>query len=291
MPPRFANTLRRIAGILPALALGAAASAQAPAAAPGVVANDLTYADLVDLADTAPLVARFEVREAVTLKPDRAGPLRPGFARVFIKARTKALLIGEGLGESVHYLADVPLDLKGRVPKLKKREVLVFARPVAGRPGELQLVAPDGQQPWSPILEGRTRAILTELVAPDAAPRIKGVREAMHVRGSLIDEGESQIFLATERGDTVSVTVLRRPGAAPAWGVALGEIVDQAARPPLRDTLTWYRLACFLPAAVPPDTVLSGTGADRRQAAVDYGFVRNQLGPCPRTRPAEWRRR
>lgn len=291
MPPRFATIIRRIAGILPALALGAAASAQSPPAIAGFVTKDLTYADLVDLADFAPVVARFEVREAVTLKPDRAGPLRPGFARVYIKARTKALLIGEGLGESVGYLADVPLDPKGRVPKLKKREVLVFARPVAGRPGELQLVAPDAQQPWSPMLEGRTRAILTELVAPDAAPRVTGVREAMHVRGSLIDEGESQIFLATERGDTVSVTVLRRPGAAPAWGVALGEIVDQAARPPLRDTLTWYRLACFLPAAVPPGTVLSGTDADRRQAAVDYGYVRSQLGPCPRTRPAEWRRR
>jgi len=274
------------------LALGAAGSAQSKAEAPvaSAAANTLSYADLVDLADLAPLVARVEVRDAVTLKPERAGAVRPGYARLYVKARTKALLVGTGLGESVSYLADVALDSKGRVPKLKKREVLVFARPVTGRPGELGLVAPDAQLLWTPALEQRTRAILTELVAPDAAPRVTGVREAMHVRGTLVDEGESQIFLATERGDPVSITVLRRPGAAPAWGVALGEIVDQAARPPLPDTLTWYRLACFLPATVPPSTVLSGTDGDRRQAAEDYRYVRSQLGPCPRTRPADWRR-
>lgn len=307
MPPRFSFLWCRIAPLLTALALGTAAlaqsmavsaqsSAQSPQPRASLPPNELTYADLADLADLAPVVVRVEVREAVTLKPERAGAARPGFARIYIKARTRALLFGaglgeQGLGESVGYLADVALDPKGRVPKLKKREMLVFAQPVAGRPGELRLVAPDAQQPWSPVLEERTLAVLTELVAPDAAPRVVGVREAMHVRGTLLNEGESQIFLATERGDTVSITVLRRPGAPPAWGVALGEIVDQAARPPLRDTLTWYRLACFLPGTVPPATVLSGTDADRRQAAADFRFVHEQLGPCPRTRPAEWRRR
>ena len=312
MPPRSSLLWCRFATLLTALALGTAALAQSTAVSAqsstpppqpraSLAPDELTYADLVDLADLAPLVVRVEVREAVTLKPGRAGfalinPVRPGFARVYIKGRTKALLFGaglgeQGLGESVGYLADVALDPKGRVAKLKKREMLVFAQPVAGRPGELRLVAPDAQQPWSPALGDRTLAVLTELVAPGAAPRVVGVREAMHVRGTLLNEGESQIFLATERGDTVSVTVLRRPGAAPAWGVALGEIVDQAARPPLRDTLTWYRLACFLPGAIPPATVLSGTAADRRQAAEDYRYVREQLGPCPRTRPAEWRRR
>lgn len=289
---RRANFARRIAAFLPALALGAAVSGQIPVPQPSFATAELTYADLVDLADIAPVVARVEVREAVALKPERTGAVRPGFARVYVKARTRALLVGEGLGESVGYLADVPLDAKGRVPKLKKREVLVFARTVEGREGELQLVAPDAQQLWTPALEERARAILTELVAPQAPPRVLGVREAMHVRGNLLDEGETQIFLATERGDPVSISVLRRPGAAaPLWGVALGEIVDQAARPPARDTLTWYRLACFLPNGVTPATVLPGNEADRRKAAEDYRYVRGQLGACPRTRPAEWRRR
>lgn len=293
MSSRPATAPLRFAAALCALALPAALWAQSPppaAASSNAGPTDLTYADVADLAAAAPLVARVAVRDVVVLKPERAGSVRPGYARLYVTARTRALLAGEGLGESLSYLADVPLDPKGRVPKLKKREVLVFARPVPGRPGELALVAPDAQLLWSPELEQRARAVLTELVGPDAAPRITGVREAMHVRGSLVGEGESQIFLATERGDTVSLTVLRRPGAEPAWGVALGEIVDQAARPPQPDTLTWYRLACFLPAALPPATVLSGSDADRRQAAEDYRYVRAQLGPCPRTRPAEWRR-
>ena len=293
---RRVAAIRRIGAILPALALaalgGGMAMAQNPARPAGLATNDLSYADLVDLADVAPLVARVELREAVALKPERAGNVRPGFARVYVRARTTALLVGEGLGESVGYLADVALDPKGRVPKLRKRAMLVFARTVEGRPGELQLVAPDGQQAWTPALEERTRAILTELVAPGAAPRVTGVREAMHVRGTLLDEGETQIFLATQSGDPVSITVLRRPGAAaPLWGVALGEIVDQAARPPARDTLAWYRLACFLPNGVTPATILPGNEADRRKAAEDDRYVRGQLGACPRTRPAEWRRR
>lgn len=251
----------------------------------------LTYADLADLADAAPLVARAQVREVVRLKPEQARGVRPGWARLYVKARTRALLVGGGLGEAVSYLADVPLDAKGRPPKLGKQDVLLFASPVEGRPGELRLVAPDAQVVWSQPLEDRARAILTELVAPAAPPRVTAVREAMHVAGTLLDEGETQIFLATQGGDPVSITVLRRPGAAPVWGVALGEIVDQAARPPQRDTLTWYRLACFLPNGVTPATVLPGNEADRRKAAEDYRYVRGQLGACPRTRPAEWRRR
>ena len=243
-----------------------------------------SYADLADLADAAPLVVRAQVREVARLKPEQAPGLRPGMARVLVKARTRAVLVGDSLGESLSYLADVPLDAKAKLPKLKKREVLLFARPVEDRPGELQLVAPDAQLAWSAPLEDRTRAILTELVAPGAPPRVTGVRELAFVPGNLVGEGETQIFLATAAGDPVSISVLRRPGAAPQWGVAFGEIVDQAARPPQRDTLAWYRLACFLPNAVSTATNLSGSPEARRLAAEDYRYVRGQLGACPRTR-------
>ena len=204
-------------------------------------------------------------------------------ARVLIKARTRALLLGETIGESVSYLADVPLDAKGKLPRLKKTMALVFARVALARPGELQLVSTAGQVGWSQPLEDRVRAILTELVAPGAPPRVSRVREVAYVPGNLIGEGETQIFLNTEGGDPVSLTVLHRPGAPPAWGVAFGEIVDQAARPPLRDTLAWYRLACFLPAGLSTATDLSGDREAQRLAAQDYRYVRGQLGACPRT--------
>ena len=242
-----------------------------------------TYADLADLADRAPLVARVEIRDAIRLKPEQAPGLRPGTARVLIKAKTRAVLLGETIGESASYLADVPLDAKGKLPKLKKTAALIFARVAPARPGELQLVSTAGQVAWSQPVEDRVRAILTELVAPGAPPRVIGVREVSFVPGNLIGEGETQIFLSTEAGDPVSISVVHRPGAQRVWGVAFGEIVDQAARAPLRDTLAWYRLACFLPAGLSSATDISGDGEARRLAAEDYRYVRGQLGACPRT--------
>ena len=256
--------------------------AQAPAVLAAPPATP-TYADLADLADRAPLVARVEIRNAIRLKPEQAPGLRPGMARVLIKAKTRAVLLGETIGESASYLADVPLDAKGKLPKLKKSAALIFARVAPARPGELQLVSSAGQVAWSQPLEDRVRAILTELVAPGAPPRVTGVREVSFVPGNLVGEGETQIFLSTEAGDPVSISVVHRPGAPPVWGVAFGEIVDQAARPPLRDTLAWYRLACFLPAGLTSGAILSGDGDAQRLAAQDYRYVRGQLGSCPRT--------
>ena len=268
-----------------------AASAQtlaAPLAAPLAAAPAPTYADLADLADNAGIVVRAEVRKATRLKPEQATGVKPGWARFYIEARTQALLLGrsgaDGLGESLKYLADVKLSADGRPPKLRKAVVLLFANPVAGRAGELRLVAPDAQVVSDAALEGRVRSLLTELVAPDAAPPIAAVREALYVPGNLAGEGETQIFLATRRGDPVSLTVISRPAQPPQWGVSLSEIVDQSTIAPARDTLTWYRLACFLPKDLPRETLLSGSAQDRRKASDDYRLIIDQLGPCPRTR-------
>ena len=224
-----------------------------------------------------------EIRDAVRLKPEQAPGLPGGMARVYVKARTKVLLFGESVGESVSYLADVPLDSKGKLPKLKKTTALIFARVAPGRAGELQLVSAAGQVAWSQPVEDGVRMILTELVATGAPPRVTGVREVSHVPGNLLGEGETQIFLSTEGGDPVSISVVHRPGAPPVWGVAFGEIVDQAAHAPQRETLAWYRLACFLPAGLSSATDLSGDREAQRLAAQDYRYVRGQLGSCPRT--------
>ena len=246
-----------------------------------------TYADLADLADHAPLVARIEIRDVTRLKPEQAPGVRPGMARVLVKAKIRALLVGETIGESASYLADVPLDSRGKLLRLKKSAMLIFARLVPTRRGELQLISPLGQIVWSQPTEDRVRTILNELVAPGAPPRVTGVREVSYVPGNLIGEGETQIFLTTEAGDPVSISVVHRPGQPPVWGVAFGEIVDQAARAPQRDTLAWYRLACFLPAGISSASDLSSDGDARRTAALDYRYVRGQLGSCPRTL-AEW---
>lgn len=294
MVPTFVAAITATAslgfGASPALARNALIRDDASGVTASPVANaatgTLTYADLANLSEASELVLRAQIRKASRLKPEQALGLAPGMARMLIEARTQTVLSGPALGETVRYLADVPLDAKGKVPKLKKQVVLLFARTVPGRAGELRLVDGGAQIPWSGTTEMRTRAILTDLLSPDAPPRIKGVREVLYVPGNLVGEGETQVFLQTQNNAPVSVSVVRRPGMAKSWGVSLSEIVDQAARPPERDTLTWYRLACFLPRTLPPGASLSGSADQIRAAAQDYAFVIEQLGQCDRNRPA-----
>lgn len=243
-----------------------------------------TYADLVDLALVSRVVATATIRRQTRLKPDEAPGVAPGYARLYIEADMSALMVGPELGESLRFLADVPLDAKGKPPKLNKTQVLLFGTTVPNKPGELLLVASDTMFAWSPELENRVRAILTELVSPDAPPRITGLREALHVPGNLVGEGETQFFFATDNGKPVSISVLRRPGIAPHWGVSFSEIVDQSAMPPKPETLAWYRLACTLPSAIPDRAQLSTTATDRRIATEDYAMVLASLGPCLRNR-------
>ncbi len=244
-----------------------------------------SYADLADLADTAPLVIRAAPRKIARLEAERAPGLKPGMARLYIEARTEALVAGSAsLGEALRYLVDVPLDPKGKVPNLKKKSMVLFARAVPGRAGELQLIATDAQLPWDPALDVRLRGILAELLAPGSPPRITGVREAIHVSGNLAGEGETQLFLATANDQPAAITVNRSPAKPPRWNVAFSEVLDQAGGEPARDTLAWYRLACFLPPQLPRDAAVSGSPADRAMAAADYRYVLSQLGPCERTR-------
>lgn len=248
-------------------------------------ADELSYADIVDLADGAPLVLRAQIRRQATVERERSPGLLPGFVRLYVEARTSALIAGNvPVGESLRYLVDVPLDERGRAPKLKKQEVILFARPVPDRPDQIQLVDPRAQFSYSEGFEARLRPVLSALLSPDAPPRVTGIRDALAVEGTLAGESETQLFLDTENDGPVSVTIVRRPGQAPRWGVSWTEIVDQSARAPQRDTLEWYRLACSLPDTLPGSANLSRDPRSRALASVDYALVREALGPCPRTR-------
>jgi hypothetical protein len=258
-----------------------ASSTPAPAGPPP------TYADVAGLADAAGLVARVEIRDQAQVEPERAPGLAAGHARLYLEARTEALLYGSSvLGRDVTYLADVPLGANGKPPKLDERRMLVFARPVAGSPTRLQLVGPNAQLPATPELEARVRTLAGQLAASDSPPRVTGIRDAMWVPGNLVGESETQLFLATKSGAPVTLSIVRRPGQETQWGVSWSEIVDQAARPPEKDTLEWYRLACFLPQTLPGNAVLSRDPQVRSEAAKDYALVVADLGPCARTLPA-----
>ncbi|MGI9374803.1 MAG: hypothetical protein ACR2PC_01710 [Tsuneonella suprasediminis] len=279
---------RRAIGTAIALAIlpfSGGVSAPLAAAEPVSSASSrLTYADLADLADAANAVVHVKVTSQAIVSPERAPNVAPGMVRIYVEAATVALVSGSApVGESLRYLVDLPLDSRGKAPKLKKQDFLLFARAVPGRPGELQLVGAGAQQPWTPELEQRIRPILTAMLSPAAPPHITGVRDALAVPGTLAGESETQMFLSTRSGDPVSISVVRRPGMAPVWGVSFSEIVDQAARPPARDSLEWYRLACFLPAQLPAKANLSRDSVSRALAEDDYAYVMQQLGPCART--------
>jgi hypothetical protein len=245
-----------------------------------------SYADLADRTLAAPVAVIATITDAIRLEPEQSPGLAPGHARLFVQATAGTLIRGAGgVPPSLSYLADVPLDAKGKVPKLKGKQMLLLARPVAGKPGVLQLVAPDAQMPLSGDVEQRVRAILTEALRPDAPPPITGVTSAFHVAGTIPGEGETQIFLSTRDRRPISLSVLSRPGQDKQWSVALGEVVDEAAKAPPKDTLLWYRLACGLPRSLPAEATADLDAESAQAAQEDYRFVLEQLGPCTRNRP------
>lgn len=265
------------------------ASAQTPppvtgSTAPATGIRAFSYADLADLAFSAQVVTGVTVVKAERLKGELAPGLSSRNARFLIQAQTEMLLRGtDGLPGSISYIVDVPLDARGKAPKLKKARFILFADRVLQRPLELRLTSPYSQLDWTQSAESALRSLLTEASAASAAPSITGIGNAFHVPGAIPGESESQIFLTTPDNRPISLSVLRRPGEQPQWAVALGEMVDDSARAPAKNSLLWYRLACFLPPRLPGRSIAALSASDADAVRSDYAFVLAQLGPCGRT--------
>ncbi len=283
--------LAAIAGILTfAFGIPSVSAMQPPA--PAAAASPYSYADIADLASAAPIALHARIYKAAALKPAQAPGVAAGYVRFYVEADVVSLIRGSGpLAARISYLVDLPLDAKGKASKLKKKQpILLFARPVAGatagssNTGSVRLIAPDAQLPWDPATEAQLRAILTELVKPGAPPAITGIANGFHVPGSLPGEGETQLFLDTQTGEPVSLTILTAPDGSRRWAAAFGEIVDGSAAVPARNTLAWYRLACGLPRTLPLNKLAGTAPEDRRKAASDYAIILGALGECTRTR-------
>ncbi len=249
------------------------------------VANpSIAYADVADLVTGSPLVikAHIDKRKKVEIGSEQEDA--PTLSRLLLTVRVENLIRGDnGVAPELMFLIrDVPMGVRRPDYLRRKGAVMLFARP-AGKPGMVQLTSLNSLQPWTADLEATARAITAELLSNDSPPAIMGVGDAFHIAGTVAGESETQIFLKTANGEPVSLSVLRRPGQTPRWGVSLGEIVDESAAPPAPRTLLWYRLACGLPSRLPPESVRSLPLTDAEAARRDYQLVLESLGRCGRT--------
>lgn len=247
-----------------------------PAAQPA----SASYAQAAALALSAPVIVRATIVKAERIAPADAPGLAPGKVRMLVTARLDAAILAPAdVPAQISYLLDTAADAKGKPPKLKDMPVLLFLRPVTGKPDQFQLIGANAQQPADAAGEARVRAILAE-ARSGKVPEVTGIAGAFRVPGGIPGEAESQFFLTTRAGKPVSLVLLTRPGQPQRLSVALGEVIDEAAAPVAPATLLWYRLACALPRDLPAAALQSVDAADRPALAEDYAAVLRLLGAC-----------
>jgi hypothetical protein len=270
------------------LGLSASTSAQAPVDLPPsfvIEADKASYADIADLVVIAPLIVDMTVRNVQKLSAEQSVGIPTSLERVLVEADVMALIRGEGgITPRIRFLLDVPKNAKGKIPKLQKQRMYLFGRQVTGRPGEVQLARPNALALYSTTNDALVRAITKEAVQANAPRRITSVSGAFHSAGTVLGEGETQIFLKTDNDQPLSLTILSRPSQQKKWAVSTAEIIDASATAPQRFTLLWYRLACDLPRSLLSDRIEGASNADITRAQADYKFVIESLGPCGRKR-------
>ena len=283
---RFVHAKTGLCAIL--LSISTATSAQAPLDLPPsfvIEADQASYSDIADLVVISPLIVDVTVRNVRKLSAEQSAAVPASLERVLVEADVMALIRGQGgITPRVRFLLDVPKNAKGKIPKLQKQRIYLFGRQVAGRPGEIQLARPNALALFSTTNDELVRAITKEAVQANAPRRITSVSSAFHSAGTVLGEGETQIFLKTDNDQPLSLTILSRPGQQKTWAVSTAEVIDASATAPQRFTLLWYRLACGLPHALPSDRVEGASNADTARAQGDYKFVIESLGPCGRKR-------
>jgi hypothetical protein len=230
-----------------------------------------SYAALARAFADAPLVARVKVTQAQEIKP----PPSPDKVRYFAQTSVTTLLRAPAAQPPIlKLLTDLPLDSRGKRPKIGKAEWLIAARPAGS---DVQLLAPP--LAWSADAEARVRAIIAAATAPGAPGVVRRISGAFYSPGNVPGESETQIFIDYANGTKGSLSVLRRPNAAPQWHASVGEVASDSP-PPAKDTLGWYRLACGLPKTLPDAALGDLDDAGRTAARTDYQYVLTQLGVC-----------
>ena len=270
------------------LGLGVPLSAQnsiVSQAESSIEAEQASYADIADLVVISSLIVDVTVRDVKKVSADQAVGVPTTLQRLLVNADVIALIRGDGgTTPRVRFLLDMQKDAKGKIPKLKKRRMFLFGRQVINRPGEIQLSRPNALALFSLNNDALVRDITKEAVQLDAPRRIMSIANAFHSVGTMLGEGETQIFLKTDTDQPLTLTVLSRPGQQKQWAVSTAEVIDASATAPQRFTLLWYRLACGLPRDLPADRIEAASSEIAGRAEADYKFILDALGPCGRKR-------
>lgn len=263
------------------------APGQTPVSPPSfaVPAANGSYADIADLVVISPLIVDATVKKATKIPPEQAIGVPANLQRMLIVADVSALVRGnDGIAGQVRFLLDVPKDAKDKIPKLKKKRYFLLGNKAAGLPGTIRLSRPDAVVEWSFDNDAMLRAITREAVVIDAPQPVVGITSAFHSPGTIIGEGETQIFVEAKSNQIYSLSVFSQPGAPKRWAVSTGEVIDESAGAPAKNSLLWYRLACGLPQALDAKLVESPEVDSAAKAQADYRFIIASLGPCDRTR-------
>ena len=259
------------------LATFAQASAQVPALAPPASDQLTSFADTAELALAAPVIVRATITRASRIGGKSAPDVAAGRGRFLITAAVSNVLVAPGgIGASLQYLWDAPLDSRGRAPQLKGLDVLAFVA-VPGSAGSTRLVSRRAQQPYDAVLADAVRAVVADQRS-GTVPIIRGVANGFRADGTVPGESESQFFLTSADGKPATLVVQNRPGEVRRVLVARGDIIDESAQRVRPGTLLWYRLACFLPARLP-----AAAGGDDLALAKDWQDALASLGPCGKT--------
>jgi hypothetical protein len=249
-----------------------------------ISASNNSYADVADVVVIAPLIVDVTIRKLTVVPTQQAVGVPPTVQRMLVEADVMALLRSpDGIAGNVRFLLDVPRDAKGKLPKLKKQRMFLFANKVAGMPGTIRLVRPNALAEWSAATDSLVRAITREAVQLDAPQAITTLTSAFHSPRDIIGEGDTQIFLNTAKGQPYSINVSSRAGKK-SWTVSTSDLIEEGASAPKRNTLLWYRLACGMPPQLSAEQIESADAENAARAQADYAFVIQSLGKCDRTR-------
>jgi hypothetical protein len=238
------------------------------------------YADVADLVTISPLVVDATVTKVTKVPPAQTIGVPADIRRVVADATVNALVRGQqGIVPRIRFLFDLRKNSAGEFPDIKKLRFFFMAN-YTGTPGTIKLVTPKAFLQYSPENDATVRRVTREAVMLDAPRRLTGIASAFYTAGTVIGEGQSQIFLDTEGNQPMSITVNSRADSGKSWSVSTSELVGESASVPQKQTLLWYRLACGLPRSM-PDDVIAGSEADTVSALKDdYAFVLAKLGSC-----------